>query len=161
MSTRPARTGIAALFLLSFALAACQSEQDPAAETVTTGGGSAASVTQTPPSAPTEVVVGAVAGGVIGGRIGRSLNEQDQRQAAVATAAALRDADQGRPASAVAWTSSSGSGASGQATVVNKPQSSTPSVECYDVREVAITPGGGEIEQTTRYCKAEQGWVVA
>ncbi len=166
MFSTTAKVGVAAVFSLSLVAAGCQNPQTGQAVGTglgAAGGGTAGYFIGQSIGGTTGGVVGAilgaVAGGAIGGEIGRRLSEPDQQQAATATATALNNADQGQPPAPVQWTSSSGTGTSGQATVVKKPQ--TASADCYDVREVAYIPGQGEVEQTTRYCKGEQGWVVA
>lgn len=151
-------------FSLALLTTACdkQSQQDLATGLGAAGGGVAGYFIGDAVAGTTGGVIGAalgaVAGGVIGGQIGRYLTEEDREQAATATAVALNDAEQNKPKKPVKWTSTTDTGASGEATVVNKPQTTA---ECYDVREVAYVPGQGEVEQTQRYCKGEQGWVVA
>jgi multidrug efflux pump subunit AcrA (membrane-fusion protein) len=84
----------------------------------------------------------------------RQAAEQAERDAAEARRRAQEAEDRAvaQPARTT-WSSDSGTGARGGATVT-----SSAGDNCYTVREVAVIPGQGEVAQNQRYCKQGGRW---
>lgn len=84
----------------------------------------------------------------------RQAAEQAERDAAEARRRAQQAEDRATAQPVrTSWSSDSGTGARGGATVT-----SGAGDNCYTVREVAVIPGEGEVAQNQRYCKQGGRW---